>query len=183
MHPTGIVDPREPDGKLKWLAAEALRGHGGILLDKDGNRFSNELGKRDYVTGRMWKTNNGPYRLVLNTAASSEIAWHCKHYKDRGLMKELTGQQLAAELGIPHSKLKETCDMYNSDADFYKRTGKADRFGKVHFINTPVSADDTFHVAVVTPLVHYCMGGIAANHEAQVASALVCLNAHPHANS
>jgi len=168
VHPTGIVDPREPDAKLKWLAAEALRGHGAILLDKDGNRFCNELGKRDYVSGRMWKTNNGPYRLVLNTAASDEIAWHCKHYKDRGLMKKLSGSELAADMGISYSKLKETCDAYNSDAEFYKRTGKADRFGKVHFINTPVNADDTFHVAMVTPLVHYCMGGIAANHEAEV---------------
>jgi MarR-like DNA-binding transcriptional regulator SgrR of sgrS sRNA len=37
----------------------------------------------------MWKSGTGPYRLVLNTAAASEIAWHCKHYKDRGLMKEV----------------------------------------------------------------------------------------------
>jgi hypothetical protein len=29
VHPTGLVDPREPDAKVKWLAAEALRGAGG----------------------------------------------------------------------------------------------------------------------------------------------------------
>jgi succinate dehydrogenase/fumarate reductase flavoprotein subunit len=28
VHPTGLVDPREPDAKVKWLAAEALRGVG-----------------------------------------------------------------------------------------------------------------------------------------------------------
>jgi len=57
VHPTGLVDPRDPNAKVRWLAAEALRGHGGILLDRDGNRFCDELGKRDYVTSRMWAHN------------------------------------------------------------------------------------------------------------------------------
>jgi flavocytochrome c len=55
VHPTGLVHPDEPDAKVKFLAAEALRGVGGVLLDIEGNRFCNELGRRDYVTGMMWK--------------------------------------------------------------------------------------------------------------------------------
>ena len=47
------------------MAAEALRGVGGVLIDRDGKRFANELGRRDYVTGRMWK-NKPPFRLCLN---------------------------------------------------------------------------------------------------------------------
>lgn len=43
------MDPKEPDAKVKFLAAEALRGVGGILLDANGNRFCDELGHRDYV--------------------------------------------------------------------------------------------------------------------------------------
>jgi succinate dehydrogenase/fumarate reductase flavoprotein subunit len=50
VHPTGLVDPQEPDAKVKFLAAEALRGVGGLLLDAEGNRFADELGHRDYVT-------------------------------------------------------------------------------------------------------------------------------------
>jgi succinate dehydrogenase/fumarate reductase flavoprotein subunit len=50
VHPTGLVDPNEPDAKVKFLAAEALRGVGGLLLDSEGNRFADELGHRDYVT-------------------------------------------------------------------------------------------------------------------------------------
>ena len=71
VHPTGLIDPKEPDvspffhlvisfslnrffsqAKVKFLAAEALRGVGGILLDNEGQRFADELGTRDYVTGR-----------------------------------------------------------------------------------------------------------------------------------
>ncbi|GAA5910799.1 hypothetical protein JCM6882_003430, partial [Rhodosporidiobolus microsporus] len=78
VHPTGLVDPNEPDAKVKFLAAEALRGVGGLLLDSEGNRFADELGHRDYVTGRMWDNNKFPVRLVLNGQASKEIEWHAK---------------------------------------------------------------------------------------------------------
>ena len=73
----GLVDIKEPDAKVKFLAAEALRGVGGILLDANGKRFADELGHRDYVTGQMWK-NKGPFRLILNSKAGKEIEWHCK---------------------------------------------------------------------------------------------------------
>ena len=46
VHPTGLVNPDEPDAKVKFLAAEALRGVGGILLDANGERFCDELGRR-----------------------------------------------------------------------------------------------------------------------------------------
>merc|ERR1712149_31298 len=62
VHPTGLVKPDDPDAKIKFLAAEALRGVGGLVLDSQGNRFANEFGRRDYVTGEMWK-NKPPFRL------------------------------------------------------------------------------------------------------------------------
>ena len=86
VHPTGLVKPDDADAKVKFLAAEALRGVGGFLIDKTGKRFANELGRRDYVTGEMWK-NKPPFRLCLNSKASTEIHWHCEHYKGRGVMK------------------------------------------------------------------------------------------------
>ena len=55
VHPTGLVDPNEPGAKVKFLAAEALRGVGGLLLNSDGKRFVDELQHRDYVTGKIWE--------------------------------------------------------------------------------------------------------------------------------
>jgi succinate dehydrogenase/fumarate reductase flavoprotein subunit len=55
VHPTGLVDPKEPNAKVKFLAAEALRGVGGLLLDSTGSRFVDELQHRDYVTGKIWE--------------------------------------------------------------------------------------------------------------------------------
>lgn len=55
VHPTGLVNPAQPDAKVKFLAAEAMRGCGGIILDANGKRFCDELGRRDYVSGEMFK--------------------------------------------------------------------------------------------------------------------------------
>merc|ERR1711966_518675 len=100
VHPTGLVKPDDADAKIKFLAAEALRGVGGLIFDADGKRFANELGRRDYVTGEMWK-NKGPFRLCLNAAASEEIIWHCKHYTGRAVMKYYpTGADLAKDMGV-----------------------------------------------------------------------------------
>ena len=62
----------------KFLAAEALRGCGGLLLDRDGQRFCDEMGRRDYVSGKMNDRNKFPYRLLLNSAMAREFDWHCK---------------------------------------------------------------------------------------------------------
>lgn len=87
---------------MKFLAAEALRGVGGLMLNKNGDRFCDELGRRDYVS-KLMRTHEheGPFRLVLNKAGSTEIEWHCKHYVGRGLMKKFnSGADLASEMGI-----------------------------------------------------------------------------------
>ena len=52
--------PVDPDTKVKFLAAEALHGVGGLLLDNVGQRFVDEFRHRDFVTGKMWE--NGKVR-------------------------------------------------------------------------------------------------------------------------
>merc|ERR1740129_2374036 len=112
VHPTGLVKPDDPDAKIKFLAAEALRGVGGLVFDANGKRFANELGRRDYVTGEMWK-NKPPFRLCLNRAASEEIHWHCKHYTGRGVMKFYeSGEALANDMGVSLATLEATHDAH-----------------------------------------------------------------------
>ncbi|ORY07222.1 fumarate reductase, partial [Basidiobolus meristosporus CBS 931.73] len=160
VHPTGLVDPKEPDAKVKFLAAEALRGVGGILINAEGKRFCDELGHRDYVTGEMWKSKF-PIRLVLNEAASKEIEWHCKHYVGRGLMKKFkNGQELAKEIGCSPDTLAKTLSDYNGFAK-----NKNDPWGKKFFHNVPINMNEEFHVALMTPVLHYTMGGVEIDPE------------------
>ncbi|EPS31495.1 hypothetical protein PDE_06450 [Penicillium oxalicum 114-2] len=167
VHPTGLVDPKDPTAKFKFLAAEALRGEGGLLLNSDGQRFSDELGHRDYVSGQMWKEkekSKWPIRLVLNSKASKVLDFHTRHYSGRGLMKKMTGKELAAEIGCGEAALKKTFDDYNLIAEGKKK----DPWGKKFFHNLPFSIDDEFHVALMEPVLHFTMGGIEIDEHAQV---------------
>jgi flavocytochrome c len=167
VHPTGLVDPKDPTSKWKFLAAEALRGEGGLLLNSEGKRFADELGHRDYVSGEMWKEKEAkkwPIRLVLNSKASNVLDFHTRHYSGRGLMKKMSGKELAKEIGCGESALSATFNDYNAIADGKKK----DPFGKKFFHNLPFNINDTFHVAVMEPVLHFTMGGIEINDRAQV---------------
>jgi len=186
VHPTGLVHPEDPDAKVKFLAAEALRGVGGVLLDINGKRFCNELGRRDYVTGMMWKNagvtfgNCTGFFLCLNGKSSTEIAWHCKHYKGRGIMKSYKNMaEFAQEYKIPLANVEATFKDYNEIAEKQEKDpdngpyeayggGKShDEWGKKFFHNLPLDTNDAFHVAIVTPVIHYCMGGMKINKDAE----------------
>lgn len=167
VHPTGLVDPKDPGSKWKFLAAEALRGEGGLLLNSDGNRFCDELGHRDYVSGEMWKEKDQgkfPIRLILNSKASKVLDFHTRHYSGRGLMKKMTGKELAKEMNCSAEKLQSTFNEYNDIAAGKKK----DPFGKKFFHNWPINVDDDFHVALMEPVLHFTMGGVEINDQAQV---------------
>ncbi|ORY80377.1 putative OSM1-fumarate reductase [Protomyces lactucae-debilis] len=165
VHPTGLVDPTDPKAKVKFLAAEALRGSGGILLDANGDRFCDELGHRDYVTGMMNK-NKFPIRLILNGKSTKAIEWHCKHYTERRLMKKFTsGADVAKEIGCSPEHLAETFKKYTDIA-----AGKEkDPWNKRFFHNAPYTMeDDLWHVALMEPVLHYTMGGVEINDKSEV---------------
>merc|ERR1712066_458314 len=181
VHPTGLVKPDDPDAKIKFLAAEALRGVGGLVFDANGKRFANELGRRDYVTGEMWK-NKPPFRLCLNKAASDEIIWHAKHYTGRGVMKFYeSGAKLAEDMGVPVQTLADETEKhyqaamktekdpdggswpaYPSGKSWDEPSGKTGSGKKFYHNIIPGSAVATepFYVAIITPVIHYCMGGL-----------------------
>ena len=50
VHVICLVKPDDAAVKVKFLAAEAPCGAGGITSDANGERFASELGWRDYVT-------------------------------------------------------------------------------------------------------------------------------------
>merc|ERR1712066_141697 len=192
VHPTGLVKPDDPDAKIKFLAAEALRGVGGLAFDKNGKRFVNELGRRDYVTGEMWK-NKPPFRLCLNKAAQEEIIWHCKHYTGRGVMKFYeNGEALAKDMGVPLSVLEKTHQdhyeaakkmekdpdggswpAYPSGKSWDEASGKTGSGKKFYHNIIPGSEVKTqpFFVAIITPVIHYCMGGLEIDVDSAVCSA------------
>ncbi|EMF10958.1 fumarate reductase [Sphaerulina musiva SO2202] len=167
VHPTGLVDPKDPTAKTKFLAAEALRGEGGLLINSKGERFVDELQHRDFVSERMWeekKKGNWPIRLCLNSKASNTLDFHTRHYSGRGLMKKMSGKELAQDIGCGEKKLHETFTAYNK----YASGEEKDPFNKKFFHNFPVEINDDFHVAHMEPVLHFTMGGIEINDKSEV---------------
>ena len=79
-------------------------------LDAHRSHFADELDRRDYASGELWK-NELPFRLALNRAASDDNAWHCKHYAGRGEKSFYeSGAALAEDMGMPVSKMGESIE-------------------------------------------------------------------------
>merc|ERR1719197_2471053 len=87
--------------------------------------------------------------------------------------------EFAEEYKIPLANIETTFKSYNEIAEKQAKDpengpyeayggGKSwDAWGKKFFHNLPLSCDDAFHVAIVTPVIHYCMGGMKINGDAE----------------
>ena len=74
-----------------------------------------------------------------------------------------SGDALAKDMGIPASQLRKTFEDYTAGAK-----SKKDPFGKKFFHNADFRMDDVFHVAIMTPVLHYTMGGLEIDPESRV---------------
>ena len=175
VHPTGLVDPKNPDAKFVILAGEALRGNGGIFLNAKGKRFVDELGYRDVVSnaifkhGSKLKLESGKSTptavfLVLNEAAVSKFKEAIMFYSFKKLVFQFDNlKAFCDKFSVPYDTAKSTLHEYNEDA----KKGK-DAFGKTTFNSVPVREDEHLTVMIVTPSVHYTMGGLQINEETNV---------------
>ncbi|VDM20707.1 unnamed protein product [Wuchereria bancrofti] len=175
IHPTAFVDPKDPAATTKFLAAEALRGKGAILLNDKGERFVNELGRRDHVTDKILKfcaknEKAGSAHtafMVMDDQAVEDFgrASFGFYAKIKGFFKQFnTLEEVANYMGIQSSKLKKTLDEYNEYTNL--SLSKEDKFGKKVF---PVALKHPpYYVAVITPAIHYTMGGIKIDKDAVV---------------
>ncbi|KIY53028.1 Flavocytochrome c [Fistulina hepatica ATCC 64428] len=171
VHPTGFVDPKDPTAKTKFLAAEALRGVGGLLVDAQGRRFVNELDLRDAVTAKMQelgRAGRAPIRLILNTASYEVLKAHCDFYISKGLMRKYNNaREFTAATGIALDKLQSTFESHER----YAKGIEKDPFGKVSFGDGSYTVDQPIYVGELTPVVHYTMGGITVDASAHVLDA------------
>lgn len=179
VHPTGFVNLKERISKTKVLAPELLRGVGGILINQKGKRFANELGRRDYVT-KMIMDNCDKYKetingqsyeqyeafLILNQKGVDNYGSDIQFYINKGfLMKFENVDSLSEKFGINVENLKETLKGYNSH-----KSAQKDEFGKEIF-DLKFKEDETLYIGIVTPSLHYTMGGVKINEYAEVINA------------
>ncbi|PYI00696.1 FAD dependent oxidoreductase [Aspergillus sclerotiicarbonarius CBS 121057] len=171
VHPTGFVEGGDGEAMVKILAAEALRGEGGILVLGDGRRFVNELDTREKVTGEVMeraerlptKARQWDVKLVLDEGAAAVLESHLGFYMWKGLIRKTTVGELGEEMPALEGALREYVDMVSGK--------KKDGFGRESFGNwtlTEVKPESVVYVGKVTPVVHFTMGGVVINERSQV---------------
>ncbi|KAL4861884.1 hypothetical protein BDV12DRAFT_203578 [Aspergillus spectabilis] len=168
VHPTGFLDEKDTSATVKFLAAEALRGEGGILLLHNGQRFVNELETREHVTDAVTRSatrldtdlQQWDVTLLLDEGAAAALSSHMQFYLWKGLIRKTT----FAELG------QSTIDTVHEYAEAVAGK-KDDPFGRKAFGNwalSDVQPDSVAYVGRVTPVLHFTMGGVLFNEQSQV---------------
>ncbi|CAI6340571.1 unnamed protein product [Periconia digitata] len=166
VHPTGFVDPAQPTLFSKFLAAEVLRGEGGILM-RNGERFVNELDMRENVTSAITALPSNEsslkqwdVQLVLDESVYQACKSHVDFYIFKGLMKKTH----LSELGpAALTTLQNYVKIFSG--------GQKDEFGRSEFSNWGLSdptPESVVYVGTVTPVVHFTMGGVVVDENAQV---------------
>lgn len=169
VHPTGFIDPSDRGSQWKFLAAEALRGLGGILLNPiDGKRFVDELQRRDYVTeaiqSKCPKDENKAF-LVMSEKVYEGYKNNMDFYIFKKLIKKVSIEKFVSEYKVPISAAELAGDLQDYS------TSTKDKFGRKSVMNSfgdVVTPETSFYVGEITPVVHFTMGGAKINDDSQV---------------
>ncbi|KAG5491957.1 hypothetical protein GH5_00853 [Leishmania sp. Ghana 2012 LV757] len=175
LHPTGLVDPKDPACKTKYLGPEALRGSGGILLNRNGERFVNELDLRSVVSQAIIAQDNeypdsGGSKFaycVLSEEAAKLFGKNSLTYywKSQGLFTRVDDMKaLASLIGCSVETLYRTLETYerqSTEKEVCPLTGKL-------VFPSVVGTKGPYYVAYVTPSIHYTMGGCLISPAAEL---------------
>ncbi|KAI3438218.1 hypothetical protein D9Q98_000655 [Chlorella vulgaris] len=166
VHPTGFVDPADPGSGTKFLAPEKLRGVGGILLTSQGRRFVNELTTRDKAAAAILQQPGRRAFLLLGAEAAQQFGPALGFYLSKHLVTKHDDLAAAAsQMGVDPQVLAAEVEAYNAAA-----AAGRDAFGKTVFPSR-VDPQAAVHVALITPVVHYTMGGVAMDSDARALDA------------
>ena len=170
VHPTAFVPNADaPSNASRVLAPEALRGVGGIMVDNDGQRFVNELQTRKYVVSKIDEhiTNEDKHSYMIlddnmvKVYGEKLIAFYLAK---KFIVKYENPEAIDEALHLSQGTIRHTLEEYNGYCD-----GAKDPFEKTVFPNR-FHLDQPLYVGITAPALHYCVGGLAINAQAQ------CLN-------
>ncbi|QQC72923.1 flavocytochrome c [Lactococcus garvieae] len=148
--------------KTGYLVSESIRGEGAILVNKEGNRFFNEMDTRDKVSAAELK-QDGKYAYAIFGEGTKDKVKAVDQYISKNMVVEGDNvEELAKKLDIKPEELKATVTKWNKavadkkDSEFGRTTGMTnDISGKVYAIK-------------VAPGIHHTMAGVKINTQTQV---------------
>lgn len=155
IHPTLAAGSR-------ILITEAVRGNGGVLVNREGMRFVNEMATRSVVSEKVLQQTGRTAFVVFDAGVRGSLA-QIEGYVGLGLVKQAESLELlAATLGTPQAALQSTLERYNQAA--LNQSPDPD-FGR----QIPRALDVAPYFAIeVAPGVHYTMGGLKIDTQTRV---------------
>lgn len=154
-HPT--VHP-----ETQTMYTEAVRGNGAILVNKEGARFTNEMGTRDVVSAAILEQTDGQAWLVFDQAVRDSLK-AIEGYIKAGIVTEAaTIEELATAIGADPATLSATMTKFADDVT----NGNADEFGR-EGLELPLTQAN-FYACLVAPAIHHTMGGLKINTAGEV---------------
>lgn len=143
-----------------------------VMFNKEGRRFVEELGRRDVLSSAILAQTGGCAYEIWDQAAADDtlvVDIHADEFDNlssRGLcVKADTIEECCEPLGIDAEALKETLAHWNDMADAGEDTDFSYR-GAMFRVDTP-----PYYIMAYKPAVHYTMGGLRINTDAQVLDA------------
>lgn len=159
----------DPDiGALLYVGDMRLE-YRAIMVNKEGKRFVEELDRRDVLSRAIIAQTDGKAYMLFNQAEADEtglLKMHADEYENlesRGIIvKADTLEEAAAHFDIDAAALEETVKTWNQycaegvDPDFNYRSELI-----------PIEGGP-YYLMAYKPAVHYTMGGLNINPDAQV---------------
>lgn len=143
-------------------------GFGLIYINKLGQRFVNELDRRDVVSNAQINSGGKPTYAILNGKIFKKLDTSLEQIQ-KGVQKGRIVQaetiaELAQKLDVSSNTLADTVTKHNT----YVQGGKDPDFNKPMTINMIPLIEGPFFAIAQWPAVHYCMGGLRIDKQARV---------------
>lgn len=158
LHPTVHVDD---DGNAH-LITEGLRGDGAILVNKEGERFFDEVGTRDAVSNAENEQTDGQAWLIIDQAMADASAVITGYINSGYTVTGETYEELADAMGVPADTFAATMETWNSYVDAQSDPD----FGRTKFASRLDTAP--YYAILVQPGIHHTMGGLTIDSSCEV---------------
>ncbi|MFK4783584.1 flavocytochrome c [Lactococcus petauri] len=148
--------------KTGYLVSESIRGEGAILVNKEGNRFFNEMDTRDKVSAAELK-QDGKYAYAIFGEGTKDKVKAVDQYISKNMVVEADNvEELAKKLDIKPEELKATVTKWNKAV----ADKKDSEFGRTTGMTNDIS--EKVYAIKVAPGIHHTMAGVKINTQTQV---------------
>lgn len=144
-----------------------------IFINKEGNRFVNEGGRRDDMTNALFAQTDAYMWIVMDSDTyptgdeRNNFGETANQLVEAGrAVKADTLEELAEKMNVPADTLIAAVTEFNRHAEGGDLAGTPDEFGRTLY-KTPIDTAP-FYAAARVPTVHHTMGGVRINVNAQV---------------